>query len=171
MEFQKAKEEFIQTWAALGTSWGINKTMAQIFALLIISPKEKSVEEIMEELQISRGNASMNIRQLIDWELIEKIIHKGDRKEYFHCERDVWAISRKVAEARKNREIAPVIKALKKLNNVENQNTEESKEFVRVTSELIDVIKTTDNALNHFIESERSWVSKTVLSYLKSKKD
>ncbi len=67
MEFKEAKNKFVQTWGALGSQWGINKTMAQIHALLMISHEAVSMEDIMEELQISRGNASMNLRALMDW--------------------------------------------------------------------------------------------------------
>jgi len=65
MQFQEAKIKFIQTWGSLGSQWGINKTMAQIHALLMISPEALSMDDIMEELHISRGNASMNLRSLI----------------------------------------------------------------------------------------------------------
>ncbi|RZJ54238.1 MAG: ArsR family transcriptional regulator, partial [Flavobacterium sp.] len=67
MDFKEAKNKFIQTWGALGSQWGINKTMAQIHALLMVAPEPLSMEDIMEELQISRGNASMNLRALMDW--------------------------------------------------------------------------------------------------------
>ena len=70
MEFKEAKNKFVQTWGALGSQWGINKTMAQIHALLMVSSEAVSMEDIMEELQISRGNASMNIRALMDWGIV-----------------------------------------------------------------------------------------------------
>ncbi|MEQ8927446.1 MAG: ArsR family transcriptional regulator [Fulvivirga sp.] len=170
MKYSDAKEEFIRTWGALGTSWGINKTVAQIFALLMISPHELSVEEIMQELQISRGNVSMNLRILIDWGLVYKTTRKGQRKEYFYCERDIWSISRKVAEVRKNREIVPVAKVLDSVSQIDGEETAEVKEFIRVMNELNDVVRTTDQALSHFINSDRGWVSRTVIEYLKKKK-
>ena len=83
MDLQEGKEKFIQSWGALGSSWGVNRTMAQIHALLLISPEPMSAEEIMEELKISRGNANMNIRALIDWGLVFKTLIKGERKEFF----------------------------------------------------------------------------------------
>ena len=72
MEYQEAKDKFISTWGSLGTLWGINKAMAQIQSLLFISTKALSMEEIMEELKISRGNTSMNLRQLMDWGIVTK---------------------------------------------------------------------------------------------------
>ncbi len=72
MEWQEGKDKFLQSWGTLGTSWGINRTMAQIHALMMISPNALSADEVMEELQISRGNANMNIRALMDWGLVYK---------------------------------------------------------------------------------------------------
>lgn len=72
MEFKEAKNKFVQTWGALGSQWGINKTMAQIHALLMVSNEAVSMEDIMDELQISRGNASMNLRALMDWGIVYK---------------------------------------------------------------------------------------------------
>ncbi|MEP2774222.1 MAG: ArsR family transcriptional regulator [Fulvivirga sp.] len=170
MEYIQAKEEFIQAWGALGSSWGINKTMAQIFALLIVTPRSMTVEEIMEELSISRGNVSMNLRLLIDWEIVERTTKKGERKDYYYCERDVWALCRKVAEQRKDREIKPVLKVLEQVNNIDTTEGEDAVELKRVTSELIDVVHLTDQALTTFTNSDRSWVSKTILSMMKKKK-
>ena len=89
MEYQEAKEKFISTWGSLGTLWGINKAMAQIQALLFISTKPLSMEDIMEDLKISRGNTSMNLRQLIDWGIVTKVLVSGERKEFFTTEKDV----------------------------------------------------------------------------------
>lgn len=83
MEYQEAKNKFISTWGSLGSLWGINKAMAQIQALLFISTEALTTEDIMEELQISRGNTSMNVRQLIDWGIVTKELRPGERKEYF----------------------------------------------------------------------------------------
>ena len=170
MDYESAKEEFIQAWGTLGTSWGINKTMAQIFALLLITPEKLSVEDIMSELSISRGNASMNLRALMDWSLVEKTTKKGERKEFFHCDRDVWALSRRVAEERKNREIRPILRVLNKVNMLENAKSAKENELKRVTKELMEVVDKTDQALTHFINSDRSWVVRMILSLVKSKK-
>ncbi|MCG8384948.1 MAG: ArsR family transcriptional regulator [Cytophagales bacterium] len=170
MQFDLAKEEFIQAWGTLGASWGVNKTMAQIFALLLITPGRLSVDDIMQELSISRGNASMNLRALMDWNLIEKAYKKGERKEFFYSNRDVWALCRIVAEERKNREIKPVMRVLQHVSQLEDTGSPEAQEFKRVTKELTDVVNIVDQALTHFIKSDRSWVSQTVLTLVKKKK-
>src|SRR6186713_758782 len=132
MKYKEAKEELIQAWGNLGSSWGLNKTMAQIHALLMISPKPLSTEEIMEELSISRGNANMNIRALLDWGIIYRINVPGERKEYFKSEKDVWALARQVVKERRKRELEPILKTLKNVSELSNDGTEETKEFKKV---------------------------------------
>ena len=80
MKNQEAKQEFINLWGVLGSQWGINRSMAQIHALLLLTPETLTTEEIMEQLQLSRGNANMNIRELINWNLVYKQFVPGERK-------------------------------------------------------------------------------------------
>ena len=113
MKLDEAREELIQAWGNLGYSWGLNKTMAQIHALLMVSPRALSTEDIMSGLSISRGNANMNIRALLDWGIISRISVPGERKEYFKSEKDIWALARQVARERRKRELEPIIKIMK----------------------------------------------------------
>ena len=101
MEYQEAKEKFISTWGSLGSLWGINKAMAQIQALLFISTKPLSMEDIMGDLNISRGNTSMNLRQLMDWGIVTKVLVSGERKEFFTTEKDVQELARVIAKETK----------------------------------------------------------------------
>jgi DNA-binding transcriptional regulator GbsR (MarR family) len=100
-----ARDEFVAQWGAMGSSWGINRTMAQIHALLIITTPPLSTDDIMEELKISRGNAHMNLRELVGWGLVRSVIRKGERKEYFEAEKDVWKMFCIIVRERKRREI------------------------------------------------------------------
>ena len=120
MEYKEAKEKFISTWGSLGTLWGINKAMAQIQALLFISTKPLSMEDIMDELKISRGNTSMNLRQLMDWGIVTKELIPGERKEFFTTEKDVQELARIIAKERSRREIQPVVKILKEVSSILN---------------------------------------------------
>ena len=88
MEVTEGKEKFVQAWGTLGTQWGINRTMAQVHALLLISKESLCADEIMEDLKISRGNANTNIRALIDWGLVYKKLKPGERKEFFVAEKE-----------------------------------------------------------------------------------
>jgi DNA-binding transcriptional regulator GbsR (MarR family) len=167
MKYKEAKEELIQAWGNLGYSWGLNKTMAQIHALLMISPKPLSTEEIMEELQISRGNANMNIRALLDWKIIYRISIPGERKEYFKSEKDVWELARQVVRERRKRELEPILKVLKAVNEVQADTTEESKEFKKIVKDLKGFAEKSDQLLDTFVKSEESWFWSSVLKIFK----
>jgi DNA-binding transcriptional regulator GbsR (MarR family) len=86
MKLAEAKQQFIGSWGAFGTQWGINRTMAQIHALLLVSAHPITQDEIMSELSISRGNVNMNIRELVGWGLVDRVIISGARKEFLTCE-------------------------------------------------------------------------------------
>lgn len=167
MKYTEAKEELIQAWGNLGYSWGLNKTMAQIHALLMISPKPLSTEEIMQELSISRGNANMNIRALMDWGIISRVLIPGERKEYFKSEKDIWALARQVARERRKRELEPIIKVLREVNDVQTDGTEEAKEFKKVVKDLKQFAEKSDGLLETFIKAEESWFWNTVLKMMK----
>lgn len=167
MKYADAKSELIQAWGNLGHSWGLNKTMAQIHALLLISPKPLSTEEIMEGLSISRGNANMNIRALIDWNIVYRVLVPGERKEYFKSEKDVWALARQVAKERRKRELEPILKALKNASSVEADGSEEAKELKKVTKELKSFAEKSDNLLDTFIKAEENWFWGSVMKLLK----
>src|SRR6201996_2834208 len=116
MQLAEAKARFIADWGRFGTNWGINRTMAQIHALLLVSPDALSAEEVMEELNISRGNANMNLRELMDWDLVQKVIVPGERKEFFTAEKDIWKGARQMIKERKKRELDLMIPVLKELS-------------------------------------------------------
>jgi DNA-binding transcriptional regulator GbsR (MarR family) len=124
MEYNEAKNKFIQSWGTLGSSWGINKTMAQIHALLLITPGILSTEDIMDELKISRGNANMNIRALIDWGIVTKEYKTGERRDFFSADKDVWVIGRKITRERNKREVEPVLKVLNDIINIKGKGEE-----------------------------------------------
>ncbi len=167
MEFEAAKEKFISTWGALGSLWGINKAMAQIHALLLISPEPLSVEEIMEELKISRGNTSMNLRQLIDWGIVFKENKAGDRKEYFTSEKDVQELARQVAKERSRREIKPVIKVLKEVSSIKDDGSVKTKELIKQTEALHELADTANSILEKMVSQEQNWFTKVLMKLVK----
>jgi DNA-binding transcriptional regulator GbsR (MarR family) len=111
---KRARDEFVAQWGALGTQWGINRTMAQIHALLMTAADPLSTDEVMDELEISRGNAHSNLKELVAWGLLRIVVRKGDRREYFEAEKDVWKIFTIVARERKRREIDPALAVLRR---------------------------------------------------------
>lgn len=167
MEYQEAKEKFISTWGSLGSLWGINKAMAQIQALLFISTKPLSMEDIMEELKISRGNTSMNLRQLMDWGIVTKEIIPGERKEYFTTEKDVQELARIVAKERSRREIKPVVKILKDVSSIKDDGTEKTKELIKQTQALHELTDTMDTMINKVVNQQQNWLTKSLLKLFK----
>ena len=167
MNYEEAKDKFINTWGSLGSLWGINKAMAQIQALLFISTKPLSMEEIMEELKISRGNTSMNLRQLMDWGIVTKELIPGQRKEFFKTEKDVQELARTIAKERSRREIKPVIKVLKDISSIENDGSEDTKELIKQTKAMHEFTKSADNMINTMVTQEQNWLTKTLMKFIK----
>lgn len=168
MKFTEAKEQFVSTWGALGTNWGINGTMARIHALLLTSPEPMTTEDIMEELKISRGNANMNIRALMDWELVFKVIISGERKEYFRAEKDIYKVFLRILKERRKRELQPVLVALNGLKAIDaSDQSERAKEFKKVLENIEDFTKRADNISEKIIKAEESKLLSTLLKILK----
>ena len=113
MTLDQIKDRFILHWGEMGSLWGINRTMAQVHALLFISPEPLSANEIMDELQISRGNVSMALRELIAWGIVARVHLKGERREFYTTEKDVWTMFRIIVRERKKREIDPTMSVLR----------------------------------------------------------
>jgi DNA-binding transcriptional regulator GbsR (MarR family) len=113
-KLERAREEFVAQWGALGTQWGINRTMAQIHALLMTSPQPMCTDEVMESIAASRGNAHTNLKELVNWGLVRMIVVKGDRRDFYEAEKDVWQIFTIIARERKRREIDPALALLNK---------------------------------------------------------
>jgi DNA-binding transcriptional regulator GbsR (MarR family) len=107
------QERFVLHWGEMASAWGINRTMGQIHALLYISTDPLSVDDLMARLKISRGNASMNLRALEDWGIIQRLHFTGDRREYFRSLGDVWDLFHTVVRERKRREFDPMLRSLR----------------------------------------------------------
>lgn len=137
MDLQTSKQKFIDTWGSLGSEWGINKSVAQVQALLLVSTEPISTDEIMEALTISRGNANMSLRQLMDYGIIYKKVVAGDRKEYFVAEKDIWKWAVKIAMMRKQKEIEPVMNVLNELKEeTKKDKSADGKEFYKTVNDI-----------------------------------
>lgn len=168
MELAEGKLKFIESWGKLGSEWGINRTMAQVHALLLISAKALTTEEIMESLSISRGNANMTLRDLIGWGLIEKQHKAGERKEYFFADKEVWNIARQVAKERKKRELDPVLKVLNELSTVTGDEKDlEYSTFKKTVTDINKLAKNVDKTLETMLKAEESWFWKSMLKVFK----
>ncbi|PSQ95174.1 MAG: hypothetical protein BRD55_11685 [Bacteroidetes bacterium SW_9_63_38] len=105
---REAVDRFVAFWGDMASSWGINRTMAQVYALLYCAERPRTTDQIMERLQISRGSANMNLRALVDWDLAEKTAVPDSRKDHYVAEKDVWTVTARIIEKRERQEVRPV---------------------------------------------------------------
>ncbi len=166
MELQEGKEKFIEAWGALGSSWGVTRTMAQIHALLLIANDPLSTDDIMEQLQISRGNVNTNTRNLLDWGLVHKKLIPGERKEFFIGEKDMSKVVKNIVIARKKRELEPMLHLLDELTGVEGR-TDEAEEFRGVIRDLKVYSYKADSALAALVKADSNWFFSTFLTMIK----
>jgi len=167
MNLESAKLKYIHTWGSLATSWGINKTMAQVHALLLVSTKPLSADDIMETLQISRGNVNMNVRALIDWGIVSKEFVMGERKEFFVADKDIWELFKQVTKERKKREIEPVLKVLEELQTDVEEESEDVEAFKKVMKDLSTVTTTVNNILDKTIKADEHWLLSSFTKMIK----
>ncbi|MCA9307284.1 MAG: ArsR family transcriptional regulator [Phycisphaerales bacterium] len=121
-KLREAQDRFIATWGQMGSAWGISRTIAEIHALLFIVAQPLCTDDVMERLEISRGNASMSLRALLDWGIIAKVHKRGDRKEYFEAEHHVPTMFQTIARERKKRELDPVIASLYEIRDITSKS-------------------------------------------------
>jgi len=162
-----ARDEFIAQWGAIGGAWGINRTMAQVHALLMTSDRALTTDEVMEELKISRGNAHQNLRELVGWGLIRNIVRKGERKEYFEAEKDVWRMFCTIARERRRREIEPALRALlacdEQTRGLKGEKATAFNRQIRAVSEFLGQI---DAIMDRMSKSEQSAIMPLLLKVL-----
>ena len=107
MELTPVMEKYILHWGEMGTRWGVNRTVAQIQALLFLSPSPMNAEEITETLGVARSNVSTSIKELQSWKLIKVVHLLGDRRDHFEALKDPWEMFQTIMEGRKQRELDP----------------------------------------------------------------
>src|SRR5881394_4057643 len=107
------QQKFILHWGEMGTKWGINRTVAQIHALLFISPKPLNADDLVETLGVARSNVSSSLSELQNWKIIKTVHAMGDRRDHYESIKDVWELFRVVLDERKRREIDPTLELLR----------------------------------------------------------
>ena len=166
LRYEQASEQFVLLWGEMASAWGINKTMAQIHALLYAENEPLDTDTIMEQLSISRGNANMNLRNLVQWQLVSKVHFKGKRKDYYTAEKDVWNIVAVLIDERQQREIAPIqqnlVECLELFKNGE-ELTEEEAEFKERIENFIEFLEMFDR----FTKAMLPYINKKNLKFLK----
>jgi DNA-binding transcriptional regulator GbsR (MarR family) len=168
LKLSEAKQQFISTWGAMGTHWGINRTMAQVHALLMIAPDPLTQDDIMQQLNISRGNVNMNIRDLIDWGLVDRVLIQGERKEYFTAEKDIYKVATQIIKERKKRELDPMMKLMDQLSKVDgDKRDKEVKTFVDTVTGIKKFGSHANDMLDILVKSDENWFLSTALKLFK----
>lgn len=164
--YEEALEQFILLWGEMASAWGINKTMAQIHALLYAESAPLDTDTIMQRLDISRGNANMNLRNLMQWQLVHKVHFKGKRKDFFTAEKDVWNIVATIVRERQQREVAPIRQNLEDCLSVfeaGSSETAEEKEFKERIENFIEFLE----MFERFTAALLPYINKKNLKFLK----
>ncbi|REL24758.1 hypothetical protein DYD21_16465 [Rhodohalobacter sp. SW132] len=164
--YKKASEQFVLLWGEMASAWGINKTMAQIHALLYAESEPLDTDTIMERLHISRGNANMNLRNLKQWQLINKVHFKGKRKDFYTAEKDVWNIVAILIHERQQREIAPIQQNLiecLELFETGSDLTEDEADFKERIENFVEFLEMFDR----FTKAMLPYINKKNLKFLK----
>jgi DNA-binding transcriptional regulator GbsR (MarR family) len=158
--------EFIEKWGSMGVLWGINRSMARIHAFIIVSDEPVDLDTVAAELKISRGNASMSLKELRSWGVIERVHIAGDRRDFYIAEPDTWKMLFNIAVERKKREFDPALHALRQL--LMEADIEKREDVHRRLTDLEKTLATLDRIMEKFIGNEK--VGKAMLDLLGSTK-
>jgi len=164
--YKQASEQFVLLWGEMASAWGINKTMAQIHALLYAESEPLDTDTIMDRLHISRGNANINLRNLVQWQLINKVHFKGKRKDFYTAEKDVWNIVAVLIHERQQREIAPIQQNLVQcldLFEAGDELTEDEAAFKERIENFVEFLEMFDR----FTQAMLPYINKKNLKFLK----
>jgi DNA-binding transcriptional regulator GbsR (MarR family) len=109
---QDLVNQFVETWGSMGSAWGVNNSVAKVHGLLIITDRPWCIDEIVEQLQISKSNVSTSLKELRSWNVIKKVFLPGDRREFYTCESDAWEMLFNIMRQRKQREFDPIMASI-----------------------------------------------------------
>lgn len=160
MKLSPAVEKYVLHWGEMGTRWGTNRTVAQVQALLYLSPKPMRADEIVDILSVARSNVSTSIRELQSYGLVRMTHILGDRRDYFESLSDVWELFRVIIEQRKQRELNPTLSMLKVCAvevEAESETDEVTKERIR---NMLKFVTTTSNWYEQIQEVPTSTLQK-----------
>lgn len=163
MPTTKPLDAFVESWGTMGVLWGVNRSVARVHALLIASEEPLGLEEIADKLQISRGNASMSLKELRGWGVVKKVTLSGDRRDYFATEQDAWTMLFRIMSQRKSREFDPALESVR----IALQAASPTKMSAQVRARLEQmesILTSLDVVLSRLLKSERA--GKMMLQFL-----
>ena len=142
MDLSPTLSRFVLHWGEMGTRWGVNRTVAQIHALLYITARPMHAEEIVDTLKVARSNVSNSLRELQGWNLVKLVHVAGDRRDHFETSKQVWELLRTIVKERQRREIEPTVAVLRELLADPGISKEpaEAKLRMQETLELLDTL-------------------------------
>src|SRR5437868_5571783 len=175
-QLRTAQDLFIRRWGEMGQTWGINRTMAEIHALCYITAQPVCTDDVMERLNISRGNASMSLRALCDWGIIRRLHKRGERREYFESLEDVWEMFSIIAAERKRREMDPVLETIRQCQQMLDEShlgkAAAKQEAVQLTRQRLsgmeEFMTVTNKIFQQFIGNAKSGLTRVVKVLLKA---
>ena len=175
-QLRTAQDLFIRRWGEMGQTWGINRTMAEIHALLYINGIPLCTDDVMERLHISRGNASMSLRALCEWGIIRRLHKRGERREYFESLSDVWEMFSIIAAERKRREMDPVLETIKQCQRMLDESTlgksAARAEEIQLTRQRLagmeEFMEVTNKIFQQFVGNAKSGLTKVAKVLLKA---
>lgn len=175
-QLRVAQDLFIRRWGEMGQTWGINRTMAEIHALLYVVGQPLCTDVVMERLHISRGNASMSLRALCDWGIVRRQHKRGERREYFESLGEVWEMFSLIVAERKRREMDPVLETIRQcramLDEASLGKVTARQESVAITRQRLDgmeeFMEVTNKIFQQFIGNARSGLGRVARVLLKA---
>jgi len=175
-KLRTAQDLFIRRWGEMGQTWGINRTMAEIHAFLYITAQPQCTDDVMERLNISRGNASMSLRALCDWGIIRRLHKRGERREYFESLSDVWEMFSIIAAERKRREMDPVLETIKQCQKMLDETSlgkaAARQEAIALTRQRLrgmeEFVEVTNKIFQQFVSNARSGLNRVARVLLKT---
>src|SRR5688572_9370373 len=175
-QLRSVQDLFIRRWGEMGQTWGINRTMAEIHALLYITAQPLCTDDVMDRLNISRGNASMSLRALCDWGIVRRLHKRGERREYFESLGDVWEMFSIIAAERKRREMDPVLETIKQCQRMLDEESVgksvAKSESVLATRQRLEgmqeFMEVTNKIFTQFVSNAKSGLTKVAKVLLKA---
>jgi len=157
-----AVQEFVLRWGDLGGQWGVNRSVAQIQALLYVSDRPLTAEDIADMLGLARSNVSNSIRELIGWKLVRRVPVLGDRRDHYEAENDLWQILIRIAQGRKEREIDPAVAAIHKALEAAEDDPAISRVALARLHDMRDFLTTLDDWFGQMLKVPPSTLMKLI---------
>ncbi|HSN14013.1 MAG TPA: MarR family transcriptional regulator [Anaeromyxobacteraceae bacterium] len=153
-------QQFVEAWGAMGALWGVNRSVARVHALLMATEDPLSLDEIAERLQISKGNASMSLRELRTFGVVRQVEAPGDRRDFYVTEPDVWTMFFRILKERKRREFDPALEAIHRLLEQPGAKGE----VLGRLKQMSDLLTTAEGVVNRFLKDPAT--SKAALAFV-----